>query len=253
MFIVRRLLTYINPLIFWGGVEFLRYYPRLWWAVLLLMVGLLTFTIWDFSKREFNKRLLAFLLSPLILLLSSFVFIVFLENLIILRVVCAISAVLLFLTIDQTLNYFYFTSKYQPYTLENLALYNNIISFFYFSSALFSALIFLRLMLLLAVVLIYLVSFLLIFQILWISKIDWSKAKIFCVIIPLMLTELFVALTYLPLSFHVNALLLATGFYFFVGLSRLFLAGTLNRRNVLTHVLIASVLNILILITAQWS
>ncbi len=253
MFIVRRLLTYLNPLVFWGGVELLRFYPRWWWAVLLFGVLLLLVTIWDFSKREWNKRLLFFLLSPFILFISSFVFVLFAENILLIRLVCAITAILLFLTIDQTLNYFYFSTKYQPYTLENLALFNNIISFFYFSSAIFSALIFLRIMLLLAVGLIYLVGFLLVFQIFWASKIEWSKSKIFCFIVPLMLTEIFIALTYLPLSFYVNALLLSTAFYFFVGLSRLFAQGNLNKRSVIIYSTIATISNILILITAQWS
>jgi len=253
MFIIRKILLYLNPILFIISLELIRTQGSFWWIFLLVNLLLLTVTLWEFSKRVLNHRLANFLVAPFVFIITVFGFLMFFENDLIYRFVYLIAAVFIYLYLEQTLNYFYFTNKYQPYTLENLSLYINVLSVFFLTSSIFSSLIFLRLSVIISAIIIYLIIFILTHQISWSNKLIWHDYKIFCVIISLIIAEIFFVVSYLPLNFYVNALLVSIVFYVVVSLSRLFLLRSLDKKNVLEHLIVSSVAVVLILLTAQWN
>jgi hypothetical protein len=253
MFILRRILLYLNPILFIAGAELIRVQETSWWVFFLISLILLLVTIWEFAKRKLNKRFFNFLIAPLIFFLSSFSFLLFVENALVYRIAAIGSAFLLFLFLDQVLNYFYFSFKYQPYTLESFSFYTNIFAVFFLSTSLFSALIFLHYNRFLIAAIGLLFIGLMAYQIFWVNKISWAKSHLFVFIIPLCLTELFLAISYLPTSFFVNAFLISILFYLMIGLSRQFLLETINRKNVIYYLSISAAAIVAILATAQWS
>lgn len=252
MLISKKLLRYLNPIYFVFALEFIRIKKSWWWLVLVIGLLLLIFTVWDYSKKKFDKRFLNFLITPFFLWLCSFTLLLFTEQRFLYHGIVAAIALLLFLFLEQVLNYFYFPIKYQPYTLENFSFYLNLLSALALSVSLFGSLIFLRLNIFIAAAICYLVVFALVKQVFWANKIDWSKYLIFCFVIPLIISELFIALSYLPISFYVNGLIIALSFYLMVGLSRLFLVGNLNKKNTINYIIITALAIIILLATAQW-
>jgi len=144
MFVFRRLLLYLNPIYFIASLEFIKVKQGFWWLALLLGIVLILFTVFEFTKRKLEKKFFNFLLAPMILFLSSFAFLLFIEDILIYNVATIASAVFLYLFLDQIFNYFYFNLKYQPYTLESFSFYINILAVYFLASSLFSSLIFLR-------------------------------------------------------------------------------------------------------------
>lgn len=252
MFIIRKILLYLTPLLFILGAEFIREYRELWWVMLVVSGLLLVVTVFDYTKRKLNARFFNFLITPFALFLSTYLVLFYLDSLIVYRGVTFGTAIFLFLILDQTLNYFYFSMKYQPYTLESFSFYTNILSMFYWSVSLFSTLIFLHYNRFIIAAIGLLMGGVLVYQLFWINKISWQKSQLFVYVIPIVLAELFLAISYLPSSFYVNAFLLTISFYLMVGLARLFLQENLNKKNVTTHILISAVSVILIIVTAQW-
>ena len=66
------------------------------------------------------------------------------------------------------------------------------------------------------------------------------------------MVEIFFALNFLPVSFYVNAFALTIVFYLMIGLSRQFLLENLNRKSVISHLVIASLVLVVVFASAQW-
>lgn len=252
MFIIKRLLLYLNPLVFIFSLEMIRSQQNIWWVFFAVSVVLLVVTIWDFTKKKLSKNFLFFLLGPLLFLLSMWTFLLFIENVWVFRMVELIGVVFLYLLLEQILNFHYFALKYQPYTLENFSFYTSILSAFFFSASLFSVFIFLRLNIAMVVTVGFILFSLIIFCVFWSNKISWSKSYIFNLIIPFILAELLLALSYLPTNFYVNAFLLTAGFYAVAGLSKSFLTESLNKKVIINYLIVSVTAVIAILLTATW-
>jgi hypothetical protein len=252
MFIIRKLLLYITSGFIIFSLELLRSFNSFWWLFLIINILLIVITLWEFSKRKMNLRLVNFSLAPVLFVLSVYFFVMFLENVYIYRLVYLSAGFFVYLYLEQTLNYFYFTSKYQPYTLENLSLYLIVLNVFFTTTAIFSSLIFLRLSMLVSALLILLIIFVLTHQVFWSNKIKWNDYRIFCFINSFLMAQLFLVLSFLPLSFYVNALIMSVFFYIITNISRLFLLKSLDKKNIWEHSFVGASIIMITLLTAQW-
>lgn len=252
MFIFRRFLTLAAPLALFGGLAFVARFPERWWLVAGLASFVIFGVIWDFSKRRWNSLFLNFLLTPLILFLTTEAFLLIIEGWILYYTVAAAMALLLAGYFHQSLNYFYFNRLYRPQTFEIFGWYLNLFSgaFLFLSS--FAAIVLLNLPVGGAAVIVYLVLFVLVYEIFWNYKFPWSASRGYNFVLPLVLAELFLGLSYLPVSFFVNGIILAIGFYLLIGLARLALMNQLEKKSVVYYLLVSGVSAILILLTAKW-
>lgn len=252
MFLIRRLLLYIVPLLTLGGFLWMRTNTHQWWLVFLITTLSLSVTIWEFTKRKLNKRFFDFLLAPLLLVISNGYFLMFLSDLMLYRATVIVTAVLLYLFLEQILNYFFYSLKYQPYTLESFSFYTNILTVFFVSAGLFSAITFLHTSRFMITGVLLLFALACVYQTFWVHKISWGKSHLFLAAIPLALSQLFLTISFWPTNFFVNALVIAVLFYLMVGLSRLFLLETLNRNSIIFYLTTGFVTVGIVLFTAQW-
>src|SRR3989339_309192 len=109
MFVIRKALVFLNPILFIIGLEVVFRNKDYWWIALVVSIVLLLLTIWDFTKRKLNFRFLNFLLSPLLFLLISYWFIFFINTELYFRLIYSVVALFQLVLLDQVLNYFYFT------------------------------------------------------------------------------------------------------------------------------------------------
>lgn len=252
MFLFKRGLLYFN-LIFWiGGLEYVRLNKSLAWWFLGLEVVLLLITIWNFTKKTFNRRFFNFLITPMIFSISSFGLLLFVSVDLYYHLLVFVSGIMLFLFLEQILNYFYFAVRYQPYTLEYFSFYWNILAIMAFSSCLFGFRILYQYNLYLVASVYLILIFFITKEIFWVNKIEWEKYALFCLTLPIIMFELFVVFSYLPSSYYVNAVILTVVYYMMISLSRLFLQEKLNRRNLLSHIIVGGISILVVLFTAQW-
>jgi len=121
----------------------------------------------------------------------------------------------------------------------------------YFSLA-FAMIIFIKVELLILVVVTLAVCLLLCYQLFWVNKIRFSDSNILVLAISVVLVEMFVAIYYLPTSFFVNAFILSIAFYLMTGLSRYFLLGNLDKKRIISFLVVSGICLMAILATAQW-
>ncbi|PIR93775.1 hypothetical protein COT97_04790 [Candidatus Falkowbacteria bacterium CG10_big_fil_rev_8_21_14_0_10_39_11] len=253
MFLLRKFLLFLNPVMFVMALELIKAEQSWWWILFLLNFVLIVGTLFEFSKRKLKARTLSFYIAPIIFLITSYLFVFFVESVWLYRLVYVVGAGLIYLYLEQLLNYFFFTVKYQPYTLESLSLYINIISTFYFTSSILSTIIFLHLSPLMASVFYYAVLAVIVYQLLWSNKYSWPQMKLFVIFIPLVLAELVYVVSFLPFNYYVGGLLVAVFFYLFMNLTKMFLAESMHRRVVITNISVSFIIIIIILATSQWS
>jgi hypothetical protein len=161
-------------------------------------------------------------------------------------------ALLLYLFLQQILNYFYFSLKYQPYTLESFSFYINIVSIFFVATTLYGAIMFLQYNRFVIAGIGLFIFGLSVYQILWVNKISWMKSNLFLFAIPLTLAELFIAISYLPTTYLVDGVVVAIFFYMMIGLTRLFLLEQLNKKNVAVQLAFGALALAVVLATASW-
>jgi hypothetical protein len=95
-------------------------------------------------------------------------------------------------------------------------------------------------------------SALMIWQTFWMQKIPWVKARLFVLVLSIVLTEVVVALYYWPVSFFVSGITMTLLLYVLLHLSRHHLTNTLTRQLVVRYCGIGSLALVLLLVTADW-
>lgn len=246
------ILLFLYAALYVAGLETMRYVNTLWFIAPIVMLAATFLLTWYLCKHKLGRRWLQFFAGPLIFLLASFLFAVFLSQPWFYHVFAVIVAAIFWIYFEQVLLYFYYPLKYYPYTLENFAYYIGLLSFFFLMSGLYGFMVLLNFptwpLAIAAGVGVFGINS----EIFWNQKIEWRKSRLFNLIISLIVVELFVGLGFLPSGYYVNAAILAFCYYLLIGISKAELTGQLTRKNVLIHALIAAGCLALLLVTAQW-
>ena len=140
-----RLIPWTAPILIFGAFEALIRWPKsIFWVVPL--VTLITFfSIWLLTNRDFRKlKFWNFLISPLLLVNTSWLFLIFLEGKFIRHAFLLVVVILFWLFLKVVFLYFHLRPKYQAHTLENVSSYLNLITIFLLFSGFFNLFIFLN-------------------------------------------------------------------------------------------------------------
>jgi len=204
------------------------------------------------NKFKLSNTFFHFLIIPIVFSIGCFFTLALSVNDYLFHALVVISGVFLYALFRQYLLYLYFPQKYQPYSLESLYLYMLIFSVFFVFVGGFGAIILLQLnlWLILAIQLILIVPLLYVFF--WINKVEIAKSWLFIFVISLLTLQLFVVVSYLPSSYYLNAFLLTMAIYIMIGLSKKFLKSELNKKAVISYLLVGGISLIAVLLTAQW-
>lgn len=195
-----------------------------------------------------------FLGVPLFLIASAFLFFLFLEAdiakwLVSLSVVLAVG-----LYAENLFTFYHLPSAYQAYSLEYLSLVISIMSAFFFTSAANGAHLFLRdlVPLWIPAVIVFVAVLFSTLAMFWVSKVGFETSRRYALFGALLMTELFVVLTFLPTSFVANAAAFATLLYLYLGLMRAHVLEKLGTTVVRRYAVTTLLLLFVIFGTAQW-
>ncbi len=250
---LRRLILWSAPLVWFLGLELIALVPGLGWIVGGVLLVYLALVIWFLEKLRFDKSFFHFLILPLVFGVASFLFCSFLVDRTTYSTIAILSAVCLFLILRQYYFYFNYPFKYQPYSLESLSLYLCLLAGFFLFSSAFGAFVLMQMNIFLLVAVLFVIVGLMTYQFFWIHKVAWDKSRLFVFCISLLVTELFVAVSYLPTGYYVNGFILTIAYYLMLGFSKHFLANTLTKKRVLVYLLLSVSSVLAILLTAQWN
>lgn len=143
-------------------------------------------------------------------------------------------------------------ATYQPSSLENMFNYANIASVFFIASSAFSTMLLLHWSRWLMFGIVTLLVFLLVLQTFKVNKISLRQGWPLFLTVGIIAAELFLALTFLPLGFYSNGVLLAVWFYLGINISRHTLLDHLTRDVWRRYLFVGVGVVLLTLATAQW-
>jgi len=248
-----RLIPWTSPILVLAVFETLIGYPEsIFWTV-PVATAIVFFSIWFLTGRKFKKlKFWNFLISPLLLVNSGWIFLIFLEGKLFKHVFLFFLVILLWIFLKVVFLYFHLRPKYQAHAIENVSGYLNLITIFLLFGGFFNLFIFLGLPFGLLVLAGLISTALLTYQVFWVSEISLISARPYILIITLITMELFLSIRFLPTSAYVNSLVIAIGYYLLTGLGRNWLLNIKEPKVIRRYLAISLISLVIVLITAKW-
>jgi hypothetical protein len=246
-------LAYIYGLLIFLGLQLSVINPSFfWWAVGGTMIFNFIF-VWLSTRAKWNKNFFNFLISPFLFLLSGLMFLGFADKMIIRELVVVFLAVGMMVFTRQLVILTYHKYQYQNHSLSTISKILNTTTIFFWFNGVFDLSVFLNvsfwILIPATIGTIYLVTY----QFFVINKIKTVADNWFLPVITLIMTELFLVITWLPNLSLVKALIMTGAFYFFTGLAQHFLLATLNKKTYWRYGAALAFIWLAILVTARWS
>ncbi|MEK7159276.1 MAG: hypothetical protein AAB766_02115 [Patescibacteria group bacterium] len=253
MFVLRRLILWLVPILWILGLELTKSNVSYFWPVIIVLLVYFLFTCFVVCKGRLDKTFLRFIILPIFFGASGFVFLLFSVSAIFFHLMVLAIALALYALLKQYFTFFYFPFKYQPYSLESLTFYIGLVLFYFLFSGVFASMTLLKFNSTLALLVALTIVGLVLYQFFWVHKIIWRASWPFVVVICLILFEATIVLSYLPVGYYVSAFIVTLMAYVMLGTSRAFLQNMLNRKLVTSYLLVASIMAVIVLFSARWS
>ena len=248
-----RYLPLFITLFTWLLMEWFFWQARMIYVVYALVIILFFFAIRQFvigashSEKWWNLAIL-----PICFFTGLLVFSTLIPNRTLIQALFMVNALFLYVYFRTIYNFLILPKNYKSGSLENISSYGNFLAFYFIASAMYGMQVFLNidiwLLLLIALVFIGLI----IYQMLWVNRIDPRQGVLYLIIICLILAELAWSASFLTLSYYVLGLLLAVCYYVLIGLSRFHLLNRLTKATVKAYLIFGFSSILAVLLTANW-
>ena len=253
MKIFNRIIPALSAIIIFILLEKLLQTPKqIFWIVFLVIVFVIL-SVWQLTNRKLlNKKFWQFIITPVLLVVNGVLFLVFLDSTIIRQIFLIILVVGIWTYFEVVYLWLHSRPKYQPHSLENISTHLNLLTIFLSASGLFSLIIFFGLSQWALALIFVIISGLLTHQMVWASgatlRSDWP----YVFVITLAVTQVFIAVSFLPTSIYVNGLVITLAYYVMTGISRNWLLDIKNNKVIRRYLTISFVSLVVILATAKW-
>ncbi|MBU2233530.1 hypothetical protein KJ627_01565 [Patescibacteria group bacterium] len=214
---------------------------------------LIFFAVWQFCAVSLiDKQWWNYLILPAVASTAVMAYSVFLSAQSAIQLLFVLNLVFLYFYLRHIYYYLLKPSAYEFFSIENISSYVSWFSFFLVSAAIYGLQSFLNLPIFQLVLIILAAAALIIYQIIWVNKIEFKKGLPYILISCLILVELCWAISFLPFNYNISGLCLAICFYMVIGLMKNQLLDKLDATRVKMYLIIGSVSLFLILFTAKW-
>ncbi|HPL92784.1 MAG TPA: hypothetical protein PLB38_00690 [bacterium] len=260
MFIVIRFLIYTLPLVVFGFFAIIRSWPQsLLWAGIFMLIYLL-FSAWYVVRHSVRKQsdsmsvreLLNYLVTPALLLFSSTAFLLFINDILMYRLLAGGVAAILFLFLENVFIYLYYPHKYVLSSLENVSAYSNLLTAFFVNSAYYGLSVFLHMQSKWMFAAVFIINIILFLQTMLINHLKWQNTWFAVLMVGIILGEMVWVLQYLTWSYLVKGAVLAFSYYLLSNMFRYYFLQSLNKTVLYRHILISLGMAVLILASALW-
>lgn len=254
MILFRRFSTILSLIVIWVLFELLLWQPDWYLVIIVLLEAVVLAMLLGLARGKIDLReIWSFLIPPFFFIGFGFIFLFFLEGLIYQQLLILLLVFLWWVFLENVFLFLYQPARYQPYTLENITAYLNLITIFLLGSSFYSLILFLGIPSWLLFIFTFLVTFLLMMQMIWINKSVVKGNLILIGALALLISELFWVTKFLPSSYLVNGIILAIGYYFLAGIVRHWILNSIDRQVVKRYLWISTSLLFIIAITARWT
>jgi len=250
---LNRLLPLLIPLLVYALDEIYFFYPKLIYAAAVLINLLIFFAVWQFcAKSQVDSEWWNYLILPAVMSTAVMAYSVFLSSKPVIQLLFVLNLVFLYFYLRHIYYYLLNPSAYEIFSIENISSYVSWLSFFLLASTIYGLQSFLNLPIFQLVLIMLAAAALIIYQIIWVNKIELKKGLPYILISCLILVELCWSISFLPFNYNISGLCLAICFYVVTGLIKNQLLDKLDATRVKMYLILGSVSLCLILFTARW-
>lgn len=250
---LNRFLPLFIPIAIYALDEIYFFYPKFIYVAAVLINLLIFFVVWQFCRAsQVDKRWWNYLILPAIMATSIMAYSVFLSSKLVIQLLFILNLVFLYFYLRHIYYYLLNPSVYEVFSIENISSYVGWLNFFLISATIYGLQSFLNLPIFRLALVILAATALIVYQIIWVNKIEFKKGLPYILISCLILVELCWSISFLPFNYNISGLSLAICFYVVVGLIKNHLLDKLDVTRVKMYLALGSISLLLILFTAKW-
>lgn len=248
------ILVFLTPIFVFLILESALAEPRFFWYLSAAAIILASGSISLFAKvgrstsKQWNFHILPISFLGSLVLYSSLI-----PSKAFIHVLFIIAAAFLWNYLKISYNLLALSRTKQRYMLENISSYGNLLTFFLISASLYALKPFLGVSIWILAACLLAAVLVVLYQNMWVYGFAPKKRLIFIPLITLLIMEMAVAVYFLPFNHNAIGLILTICYYIFIGLSRIFIRKTINRRNVKLYLVFGFLSIIIVLFTSKWS
>ncbi|MBU0614455.1 hypothetical protein KJ766_04230 [Patescibacteria group bacterium] len=190
---------------------------------------------------------------PMFLLFSSLFLFLFLEDTSVKIVLSLVTIFAVWLYTENLFTFYHMPSRYQAYSLEYLSVVLFLLSSFLFASGTYSTQLFLQLPVWIPAFIIFWMSLFAIVGVFWVSKVDSQTSLLYALVGAVLMTEVYIAIGFLPTTFIVNAAVYTTMLYLYLGLVRVHVLEKLSSIVLVRYIAAAASFIAVVFLTAHWT
>jgi len=164
----------------------------------------------------------------------------------------AVCVIFQYLYFRSVYSYLFKPKKYRFGTLENLSSYGNFLAFYFIASTIYGLQVFVNFDVWLLVLILVFFTALIVYQVLWVNKIERKRSILFILLACLILAEIAWAASFLTLSFYILGLLTAICYYILIGLTRFYLLNKLDAKVIKYYLIFGFGSLLIVMLTAKW-
>lgn len=253
MWFIDRFLPLVCALAVFALLELIIRSPRLIYALAPLILIFVFLSLWQLTGRKSrNGKLWRFLIAPFIFILGGLLCLSFLEGFYLRQFLSLIIAGLLGIFLEMVYLWLHARPKYQPHALENISAHLNLLAVFLIASGAYSLIIFINFPFWPLTLIFAFLILLLTYQLCWVENILFPSSGPYLAVSILATTEVFLAVSFLPTSAYVSALIVALVYYLITGLLRNLFLGIKEKSVIRRYLLISLIVFLAIMATAKW-
>jgi len=227
--------------------------PKLIFLSAVLILLLLFFVVWQFGRSStVDSRWWNYLILPALSSSGLIAYSVFLSNKPVIQLLFFLNLLFLYFYLRYVYYYLLMPSAYQAFSIENISSGVDWLAFFLVAATVYGLQSFLNWPTGYLVLVILAAAALLVYQVIWVNKIDFKISLSYILISCLLLVELGWSISFLPFNYNVAGLILAICYYVIIGLVKNHLLDKLDIGKVKIYLILGGGSLLLILFTAKW-
>ncbi|MDD4271764.1 MAG: hypothetical protein PHF50_03080 [Patescibacteria group bacterium] len=250
---LNRLLPLLIPLLVYVLDEMYFFYPKLIYLAAVFIILLIFFAAWQFClASQVDKEWWNYLILPAVMSGAVLAYSVFLSSKTVIQLLFVLNLIFLYFYLRHIYYYLLNPSAYEIFSIENISSYISWLSFFLLSATIYGLQSFLNTPIFYLALVMLAATALIVYQIVWVNKIELKKGLPYILISCFILVELCWSISFLPFNYNISGLCLAICFYVVIGLIRNQLLDKLDLAKVKMYLALGLVSLFLILFTAKW-
>ncbi|MDD5039751.1 MAG: hypothetical protein PHY34_01245 [Patescibacteria group bacterium] len=217
-------------------------------AVLVTFIALYVLA----GQKLFSVTLWNNLPTPLAFIISMCSFFLLIDHPVVQHIYIAGSIILYGLALNNIFAFLYHTEKYQPYALENIYGYLNLVSVFLFIGTFYGISLLFGVPFVYCIIPIGILASFIFARTLWSYKIPWRVGRLHIFVVGLLTAETAFAVSQLPTSYVFNAFIVSIVYYLAVNISKDQLRDTVSFKRVRLYFIVGGIALALAAVTTKW-